>query len=85
MNVERRWLGTSVGRIRVLVAGLVLLGAGCAVLGWGTRSRQTAANVAVELPAIGESATVPSLLTTGQSGRVPGADAFGRAAPDLRT
>ena len=26
MNVERRWLGTSVGQVRILAAGLVLLG-----------------------------------------------------------
>ena len=37
MNVDRRWWGTSVVGVRILVAGLVLLGAGCAVLGWGTR------------------------------------------------
>ena len=73
MNVERRWLGTSVVRIRILVAGLVLLGAGCAFLGWGARSRQTAANVAVELLSRPETpATVPSLLTTGLSGDVNG-------------
>ena len=73
MNVERRWSGTSVGRIRILVAGLVLLGAGCAVLGWGAHSRQTAANVAVELSAIGDSSILPSLLTTGQGANVKGA------------
>lgn len=72
MNVERRWLGTSVGRIRVLAAGLALLGAGCAVLGLGTGSRQTAANVAVELTALGESAAMPSLLPTSQTGNVKG-------------
>ena len=43
MNVNRRWLGTSVVRVRILAAGLVMLGAGCAVLGWGSRSRQAAA------------------------------------------
>ena len=37
MNVDRRWWGTSVVKVRILVAGLVLLGTGCAVLGWGTR------------------------------------------------
>ena len=52
MNVDRRWLGTSVGRIRVLAAGLVLLAAGCMVLGLGSRSRQTAANAAAQLRAI---------------------------------
>ena len=72
MNVERRWLGTSPGRIRILVAGLVLLGAGCAVLGWGTGSRQAAANVAVQLSAIAESAALPSILPMGQTGNVNG-------------
>ena len=37
MNVDRRWWGTSVVKVRILVAGLVLLGTGCAVLGWGPR------------------------------------------------
>ena len=37
MNVDRRWWGTSVVKVRILVAGLVLLGTGCGVLGWGTR------------------------------------------------
>ncbi len=44
MNLDRRWLGASVVRVRVLAAGLVLLAAGSIVLGWGSRSRQTAAN-----------------------------------------
>ena len=69
MNVERRWLGTSVVRVRVLAAGLVLLGAGCAVLGWGSRSRQTTANAAAHHPAIEAQPTaVPSLLATSQAG-----------------
>ena len=67
MNVERRWLGTSVGQIRVLAAGLVLLAAGCAVLGWGTRSRPTATNAAAHSPAIQgqviqEQAILPDVL-----------------------
>jgi uncharacterized protein DUF11/beta-propeller repeat-containing protein len=37
VNVDRRWWVTSVVKVRILVAGLVLLGTGCAVLGWGTR------------------------------------------------
>ena len=37
MSVDRRWKGTSAVRIRILAAGIVLLGAGCAVLGWGSR------------------------------------------------
>ena len=66
MNVDRRWLGTSVGRVRILAAGLVLLGAGCAVLGWGARSRQTAANVVAQIPAIEASTIMPGLLGTAQ-------------------
>jgi uncharacterized repeat protein (TIGR01451 family) len=69
VNVDRRWLGTSVVRVRVLAAGLVLLGAGCAVLGWGSRSRQTAANAAAHSPAIEAQATglasVPASLPGG--------------------
>ncbi len=37
MNVDRRWWDTSGVKVRILVAGLVLLGTGCAVLGWGPR------------------------------------------------
>lgn len=51
MNVNRRWLGTSVVRVRVLAAGLVVLGAGCAVLGWGSRSGQSAAGVGANVTA----------------------------------
>ncbi len=70
--MNRRWLGTSVVRVRILAAGLILLAAGCAVLGWGSRSRQTAAKGAAQLPASrmasGErQATVPSLLATAQT------------------
>ena len=36
MNVDRCWWGTSVVGVRILLAGLLLLGAGCGVLGWGT-------------------------------------------------
>lgn len=45
MNVDRRWLGTSVVRVRVLAAAVVVLAAGCMVLGWGSRSRHMAANI----------------------------------------
>jgi uncharacterized repeat protein (TIGR01451 family) len=68
VNVNRRWLGTSAVRVRILAAGLVLLGAGCAVLGWGSRSRQTAANAAAEPSAIAEQGpTIPSLLGSAHS------------------
>lgn len=52
MNVDRRWLGASLGRIRLLAAGLALLAAGCAVLGWATHSRHVTANLAVQSSAI---------------------------------
>lgn len=78
MNVDRRWWRASVGRIRVLAAGLALLGAGYAVLGWGARvhhnARVAAQLSAMEGPAvggfrfeksgIGNRDLVPSLLTT---------------------
>ena len=44
MNADRRWWGTSVVEVRILVAGLVLLGIGCAVLGWRTRFGKTVRN-----------------------------------------
>ncbi|HSY92773.1 MAG TPA: SBBP repeat-containing protein [Candidatus Binatus sp.] len=54
--------------VRVLAAGLMLLAAGCAVLGWGSRSRQTAANDAAQPSAIAElGATMPSQLGTEHS------------------
>lgn len=54
-------------RVRVLAAGLVLLEAGCAVLGWGSRSRHTAANAAAHLPAIeAQAMAAPSLLATAE-------------------
>ncbi len=46
MNLNYRWLGTSLVRVRILVAALVLLGAGCSVLEWGSRSSSTAVNAA---------------------------------------
>lgn len=48
---RRRW-GASVVRVRVLAAALLLLAAGCMVLGWGSRSRQSAANSVANLPAL---------------------------------
>ena len=36
VNADRRWWGTSVVGVRILVAGALLLGTGCAFLGWGT-------------------------------------------------
>ena len=98
VNVDRRWLGTSVVRIRVLAAGLVLLGAGCAVLGWGSRSRQTAANLADQRPAIrsrpgvgyDDCAMLPGVgKAPGSPNRalrstIPGAIAVCRTAADLR-
>jgi uncharacterized repeat protein (TIGR01451 family) len=63
VNLDRRWLGTSVVRVRVLAAGLVLLAAGCMVLGWGSRSRQTAANRAASTSAQGSAQTAGT--TTG--------------------
>lgn len=68
VNVNHRWLGTSVARVRILVGGLVLLGAGCAVLGWGSRLRQTAANAGAQSIA-GESSILPSFIPT--EGRLP--------------
>ncbi len=41
-NKDRRWLGTSVVRVRVLAAGLVLLAAGCVFPGGGSLPRSTA-------------------------------------------
>lgn len=46
MNVDRRWRATSVVRVRILAAGLALLGAGCAVLGWVSRPQRAVVQAA---------------------------------------
>jgi len=80
VNVNHRWLGTSVVRVRILAAGLVMLGAGCAVLGWGSRSRQAAADAAAQRPAIVEqSALPPGLMSTG-----PGMPGLNSEEPESR-
>lgn len=58
MNVDRRRWGTSVVGVRIVIAGLVLLAIGCAVLGWGTRLGKFARNgTAPGTPAFGIEAT----------------------------
>jgi uncharacterized repeat protein (TIGR01451 family) len=65
VSVDCRWWEASVVRGRILAAGLVLLGAGCAVLGLSARSRQThpavaSASGAVTLPGLqGQRVSVP--------------------------
>ena len=62
MNVDgRRWRTSRVGG-RVVAAGLILLLAGCAVLGIGFRPRQSAANVASSSAAL----TASNLLASSQ-------------------
>lgn len=75
MRVERRWGAASIVWIRVLVAGVILLVAGCLILGSSSRARQTAAISAS-----------PSLSS--QSGLpIPDAGQFSgtNAAPDTAT
>jgi uncharacterized repeat protein (TIGR01451 family) len=45
VNVNCRWSGTNLVRVRVLGAGVVLLAAACSVLWWSFRPRQSAQNV----------------------------------------
>ncbi len=68
MNVNRRWLGTSAVRVRILAAGLVLLAAGCTVLGWGSRSRQAAAKAEVQgqRPAVAEQPPISTVVASSQ-------------------
>mgnify|MGYP001237917533 CR=1 FL=1 len=73
MNVDRRWWATSLVRVRVLAAGLALLGAGCTVLGLGFRSHQTVG------PAV---AVAPAIAPLGVSNSFTGAD---RIAADEQT
>lgn len=65
MNVDCRRLGTSVGRVRILAAGLVLVAAGCIVLGWGSRSRQNGVQVAGNVPAMNLPTTPTNLPVAG--------------------
>jgi hypothetical protein len=87
VNLNHRWLGTSVVGVRVLAAGLVLLAAGCAVLGWGSRSRQTAPNAAAHLPGFAIAANgiasnlVPSNLVPANDGQ--GTVVSGLVAPGV--
>ncbi len=67
MNVDRRWLGRSGVRVRVLAAGLVLLAAGGMVLGWGSRSH-LAATAGTHPPAIENGSGSASLLAALPSG-----------------
>ena len=62
MNVDRRRLGTSVLGMRILVAGLVLLAAGYAVLGWGTRFGNSVRNQGSALRSsfVGPNSAAPS-------------------------
>ena len=59
MNVDRRWWGTSLVRVRILLAGLVLLGAGWAVLGWGARFGKIVRNPA-KAPGVSVAGLQPS-------------------------
>jgi hypothetical protein len=62
VNVDRRRLGTSVLGMRILVAGLVLLAAGYAVLGWGTRFGKSVRNQGSALRSsfVGPNSAAPS-------------------------
>jgi len=62
VNVDRRRLGTSVLGMRILVAGLVLLAAGYAVLGWGTRFGNSVRNQGSALRSsfVGPNSAAPS-------------------------
>lgn len=68
MNVDRRWWGTSVVRGRILAAGLVLLGAGWAVLGWGSGSRH-AAVAGTTTPTIAGYVSAQSMLSAPEANR----------------
>jgi uncharacterized repeat protein (TIGR01451 family) len=52
VNVDCRWWGTSVVRVRILAAGLALVAAGCLVLGSSSRSQQHVADAATRVPTI---------------------------------
>lgn len=53
MKVNCRWSGTNLLRVRVLGAGVVLLAAGCSVLLWGSRPRQSAQSVTPTVSGLG--------------------------------
>jgi len=68
VNVDRRWWETSVVRGRVLAAGVVLLGAGCAVLALGSHLRSVVVKAA-SAPSARVAETVPGFLAQGTPSR----------------
>ena len=69
MNVDRRWWETSVVRGRVLAAGLVLVVAGCGILGLSAHIRSTPATAA-NTPAPAGAESVPGPLPASVSSSV---------------
>jgi uncharacterized repeat protein (TIGR01451 family) len=64
VNVDRRWWETSVVRGRVLAAVVVLLGAGCAVLGLGSHLRSVSVKAA-SAPSVEAAESTPGFLAQG--------------------
>ena len=71
MNVDRRWWETSVVRGRVLAAGLVLLVAGCGILGLSAHVRLTPATAA-KTPTAGGIESAPGLLPASLTSSIGG-------------
>jgi hypothetical protein len=71
VNVDRRWWETSVVRGRVLAAGLVLLVAGCGVLGLSAHVRLTP-TTAAKTPTAGGIESAPGLLPASLTSSIGG-------------
>ncbi len=84
MNVDRRWWETSVVRGRVLAAGLVLVVAGCGILGLSAHIRSTPATAA-NTPAAGGAESVPGPLPASVSSSVGAQTAAASAFAVCRT
>src|SRR6266851_4259707 len=72
VKVNCRWSGTNLQRVRVLGAGVVLLAAGCSVLLWGSRPRQSAQNVPPAISGLGtEVSPINSLVASAHDSNRP--------------
>jgi hypothetical protein len=93
VNVDRRWLGTSgirvpgirvpVVRVRGLAAALVLLAAGCMLLGWGSGSRHLTAAAAAAEPS--QDSASASFLASAPTAPTPSASAGSAAGARARS
>src|SRR5258708_22551005 len=77
VKVNCRWSGTNLQRVRVLGAGVVLLAAGCSVLLWGSRPRQSAQNVPSMISGLGTDVSpINSVVASAHDSNLPSVTSF---------